>query len=592
MSSTSLHEPEPSTVTVACYLSIRLRQLGVEHLFGVPGDFNLDLLDLIATEGRQTWIGSPNELNAGYAADGYARCRGLAALVTTYGVGELSCINAIAGSYAENVPVVQITGAPASRQAKNGALLHHTLADGDFERFERAYCEVTAAGETVAAGTAAEQIDRVLTTAITLLRPVYLSIPADLAAAQIPADRLGQPLRPAPADVEQAAAFRGRARSLLAGAQDAVLVAGHLVQRLRLEAQLCALAETGRLPVATLVSAKGVIDEDHELFAGVYCGELSPSKSARHAVENSDAVMITVGTLMTDVLSGLFTHREAPEQTIALGVTRASVGDEVFEGVPMATALGILAALIAEEPLPRAERRGVRVAATSETGASLAVERPLGDTYESDGSDAAQAQTTIGDDCSYGLTQEGLWRAVEQLLPTGHRLLADIGTSFWGMAGIRFPRDTSLITQPIWNSIGYTLPATLGCEAADPQRRPILVIGDGAAQMTVQELSTLASCGSRAIVIVVDNAGYSIERALKSPSAGYNDIAGWKWGDLLAAMAPSGNTLTLRAETTDAFRRAISTAFEVSDRMVLIEAVVKPLDFPERLRIFAEAAGE
>lgn len=125
------------TLTVAQYLGRRLRSLGVEHLFGVPGDFTLTLLDSILADGVLTWVGSPNELNAGYAADAYSRTRGLAAVVTTFGVGELSAINAIAGSYAEHVPVVQVTGAPPTTHAERGVLSHHTFADGDFGRYAR-----------------------------------------------------------------------------------------------------------------------------------------------------------------------------------------------------------------------------------------------------------------------------------------------------------------------------------------------------------------------------------------------------------------------------------------------------------------------
>lgn len=565
--STHLHGsaplPEAATVTVAAYLSIRLHQLGVEHLFGVPGDFNLTLLDLIAAEGRQAWVGSPNELNAGYAADGYARCRGLGALVTTYGVGELSCINAVAGSYAENVPVVQITGAPTSSRARSGALLHHTLADGDFGRFQRAYNEVTALGEVLTPATAAEQIDRVLTTAITLLRPVYISIPTDVAAAPVQADHLVHALEPASADEQQAAAFRERARRLLAEVADAALVAGHLVQRRHLEGPLRRLAEAGRLPVTTLASAKGVFDEDHELFAGVYCGRLSPTKRAQRVVEHSDAV-IMIGTLMTDMLSGLFTQRDTPETTITLGVTRASVGGEVFDAVPMGTALEILTSLV--------------------DGKSW-------DTV--DGSTSASEANTVEELARRGtrhsemLTQDGLWSTLENLLPPAGRLLADIGTSFWGMIGIRFPHDTALVTQPIWNSIGYALPAALGCETADPGRRTILLIGDGAAQMTVQELSTLAARGSNAIVIVINNSGYTIERALQSPGAGYNDIAAWSWGNVLTAMAPGRNVAVARTETATTFHRALTNAFDAPDRMVLIEAVTPVRDIPRQLREFA-----
>lgn len=549
-----------STVTVARYLSTRLHQLGVRHLFGVPGDFNLTLLDLIEEAGQLAWVGSPNELNAGYAADGYARCRGLGALVTTYGVGELSCINAVAGSYAENVPVVQITGSPATAAVRSKDLLHHTLADGDFGHFQRAYQEVTAAAEVLSAGSAPDQIDRVLGTAIRQLRPVYLSVPVDVAAAPVPAGRLAEPIGGMAADLAAVRAFRERAGALLAEGSSVVVVAGHLVQRQRLEAPLRALAEAGGLRVATLLSSKGAFDEDHELFAGVYCGGFS-GKRARLAVEESD-VVINVGTLMTDAVSGGFTHRDDPDHTVALGVTSAQVGSEVFDGVPVGTALDVLDELVG------------------------------GRRFKAPGAVAEPVEASRLPDENQGLTQSALWRVFGNWLPSGYRVLAEIGTSFWGAAEVAFPADTSFVAQPVWSSIGYVLPAALGCATAEPDRRVVVVIGDGAAQMTAQEISTLATHATNAIIIVVNNSGYTIERALQSPNARYNDIPRWEWGDLARALAPGRDVLALTATTGEELRAALRRAEAAVTALSLVEVITAQLDVPPMLQTLANAVNQ
>ena len=127
--------PPESTYTVGDYLLDRLAELGVTEVFGVPGDFNLEFLDHVVAHPRVRWVGNANELNAGYAADGYGRLRGMSALITTFGVGELSAANAIAGSYAEHVPVVHIVGAPAKDAQGARRVVHHSLGDGDFEHF-------------------------------------------------------------------------------------------------------------------------------------------------------------------------------------------------------------------------------------------------------------------------------------------------------------------------------------------------------------------------------------------------------------------------------------------------------------------------
>ena len=144
------------------YLVQELLKLGITDVFGLPGDYNFDIIEAVERNNDTNWVGCTNELNAGYAADGYARIKGYGALITTYGVGELSAMNAIAGSYAESVPVIHIVGVPKTKDIKNNTLLHHNFASPDYYAFERAFANVTAATAYLDETNAKEEIDRVL----------------------------------------------------------------------------------------------------------------------------------------------------------------------------------------------------------------------------------------------------------------------------------------------------------------------------------------------------------------------------------------------------------------------------------------------
>ncbi|WP_164842413.1 alpha-keto acid decarboxylase family protein [Actinoplanes solisilvae] len=539
-----------TTVTLAEYLGRRLLQCGVAHVFGVPGDFNLTLLDHMATVDGLAWVGSPNELGAGYAADAYARSRGLAAIVTTYGVGELSALNAIAGSAAEDVPVVHIAGSPSTAAVATGRLVHHTLADGIFGRFTKAYAEVTVHQETVTAAHATDQIDAVLTAAMRHRRPAYLSIPQDLADLSVDAAPLSRPLTVSPAPSE---AFRVRLAELLAGATRPVLVVGHLVARFGLGDTVLAAARAANIPIVTSIAAKGVIDESEPLHRGDYAGTMVDKRTAS-IVRTSDLV-IELGTVNSDVLSGFFTHRPSDDQVVHLWTTTATIGHDTPVDVHFPDAVQALADLCAN----------VRFS-------------PVDDTHT-----ATTASSAAVDDHA-PLTQAALWTAVQEWLPSGTALIADTGTSFWGAMSLRLPEDTVFSGQPIWSSIGYALPAVLGQGLADPERRPVLVIGDGAAQMTVQELSTIAAAGLKPVVLLLNNNGYTIERALQSPDAAYNDVAEWDWANLVTALA--GDKVDYhRAETAADLRHAFSAT---GDAFTLIEVILDKYDAPPLLRALAE----
>lgn len=548
---TDAHQRE-TRYTVGDYLLDRLAELGISEMFGVPGDYNLRFLDSVVAHRDITWVGASNELNAGYAADGYARIRGAAALLTTYGVGELSAINALAGSFAESVPVVHIVGSPNKEIQATGAKIHHTLGDGDFQHFLRMAREVTCAAVDLDAPTATWEIDRVLRTVMFEKRPGILVLAADVAAtpATPPTAPLELITHASTAGAEQA--FEAALREFLAGKQVTVL-ADLLVHRVGASAALDDLLARTGLPVATLSWGKTLVDESAANFVGIYSGAAS-QPAVRHAVEDADA-LISLGVEFTDNTTAGFSMELDPARSVDVRRSESRVAGRAFTPLPIATAIEIIARVV--------EDLGVRGMPLDEAGAAP---RPV--------------QVT-----GTALTQDALWSQVAGSLTPGNIVLAEQGTSYFGMSEHRFPREAMFIGQPLWGSIGYTLPATLGAGLADRDRRPVLLIGDGSAQMTIQELGQLVRHRVPAVVILVNNDGYTVERMIHGPEQVYNDIATWRWELALRFFgAADDQHLTLRATTDAELRDALAAAAEHPDWLVLIEAVTDAHDAPAAMR--------
>ena len=203
-------------MTVGEFLLRRIREAGVGHAFGVPGDYNLELLQQLEDTGTLEWIGACNELNASYAADGYARLNGMAALIVTNAVGALSAINGVAGSYSEHVPVICVCGSIPFRSMERGLGMHHTMADGTWDRFLNAYAQVTAAQARLTPDNAVTEIDRLILTAWRDKLPVYMELPSDIGYLDIEVPAAPLRLEEPPSDPERlqscTAAIAGYAR--------------------------------------------------------------------------------------------------------------------------------------------------------------------------------------------------------------------------------------------------------------------------------------------------------------------------------------------------------------------------------------------
>jgi indolepyruvate decarboxylase len=451
------------------------------------------------------------------------------------------------------VPVVHIVGGPTKDAQGTRRALHHTLGDGDFEHFFRISREITCAQANLMPATACREIDRVLSEVREHKRPGYILLSTDVARFETepPGDPLPRYTRGT--SPRALAAFIDAAAELI-GDQRLTVLADLLVHRLHAVKQLEALLAADVVPYATLMWGKSLLDESSPNFLGIYAGAAS-AQTVRTAIEEAP-VLVTAGVVFTDMVSGFFSQRIDPARTIDIGQYQSSVADQVFAPLEMDAALDALTQIL--------RRRGI----SSAPATSPPAETP-------------QAHTAPpGRD--EPLTQEMLWDRLCSALTPGNVVLADQGTSFYGMADHRLPKEVTFIGQPLWGSIGYTLPAALGAGVAHPDRRTVLLIGDGAAQLTVQELGTFCREGLNPVIVVVNNDGYTVERAIHGETAPYNDIARWNWTAIPGALGVADH-LAFQVQTYGELDDALTAAAQTKDRMVLVEAVLPRLEIPPLL---------
>lgn len=538
--------------TVADYLLDRLAGCGIGHLFGVPGDYNLQFLDHVIDHPTLRWVGCANELNAAYAADGYARMSGAGALLTTFGVGELSAINGIAGSYAEYVPVLHIVGAPCSAAQQRGELMHHTLGDGDFRHFYRMSQAISAASAILDEQNACFEIDRVLGEMLAARRPGYIMLPADVAkkTAIPPTQALALPVHEAQSGVETA--FRYHARQCLMNSRRIALLADFLAGRFGLRPLLQRWMAETPIAHATLLMGKGLFDEQHPNFVGTYSAGAS-SKEVRQAIEDADRV-ICVGTRFVDTLTAGFTQQLPAERTLEIQPYASRIGETWFN-LPMTQAVSTLRELCLEcafaPPPTRSAGQPVRI-------------------------DKGE------------LTQESFWQTLQQYLKPGDIILVDQGTAAFGAAALSLPDGAEVVVQPLWGSIGYSLPAAFGAQTACPDRRVILIIGDGAAQLTIQEMGSMLRDGQAPVILLFNNDGYTVERAIHGAAQRYNDIASWNWTQIPPALNAAQQAECWRV--TQAIQLAeVLERLARPQRLSFIEVMLPKADLPELLRTVTRA---
>ncbi|CCM04944.1 uncharacterized protein FIBRA_07141 [Fibroporia radiculosa] len=575
LSTIKAHEQAPEsseTIFVGQYLVERLVQLGVTKMFGVPGDFNLGFLDFVEDHSKIEWVGNCNELNAAYAADGYARVKkgSLGVLTTTFGVGELSAMNGIAGAFSEHVPIVHIVGVPSTSQQKNKPMLHHTLGDGRYDAYYRAATQFTiAAASLQAKETAAAEIDRVLTECLVMARPVYLMVPTDLAYERIPSYRLKTPINAEPPqndpDVEEFA-LDEIVKLVETAEQDAIILVDACAIRHNVIDEVSELVKRTGFPVYAAPMGKTAVDEAYERYGGIYVGSIS-HPDIKEKVESAKLIL-SIGALKSDFNTGNFTYHIPASRTVELHSDHTTVQYAEFPGIGMKRLLPKLTARL--QPF-RDDARELSVP-------PFVFPVPTEDTDI--------------------ITQSWLWPRMGQFFRQKDIIVAETGTSSFGVLEVPFPTGAMFVSQILWGSIGWTVGSTLGVAMAGQDlgyKRTILFIGDGSLQLTVQELSVMIRSGVTPIIFVLNNRGYTIERYLHGMERKYNDISNWKWTHLLNTLGgEEGKTCQSHLVRNKAELSALldDTTFASANKIQLVEMLMDPRDAPSALKRQAELSGK
>ena len=541
--------------SIGNFLLRRLEEGGVRHLFGVPGDYNLELMQQLEDRGEPAWIGNCNELNASYAADGYARINGLGALIVTHGVGALSAINGVAGAYSEHVPVICICGSLPLRAIQRGDLMHHTLADREKGDFCRMFAEVTTAQSRLTPENAVAEIDRLILTAWCRKRPVYLELPSDISYLEIDVPDDPLKLEMSPSGQENLKACSGMILERLNAAASPALLLDLDAIRFGVSEKLMELAERFQMQVATLNCAKGAVPETSPHFVGTYAGAGS-SPATREAIEGSDC-LLTVGYRRVETTTGFFTDK-LPASTIHLNSSYVDTEDKNFQGVYLAE---LLQSILVRSSGLRTKKQPAR---------------PL-----------KQLPFIPSDD---PLTQDAYWQALQNFLRSGDVIVVEDGTSSAGFGRLNLPDGCTCISGAfVWCSIGYATGALLGAILASPGRRHILLTGEGSLQMTAQELSTVMRHNLKPFIFVNQNSGYTVERAVLGKDAKYNEIANWRYSELPNVFSREKKAETYVVQTSNELQKVLDSPH--SD-MVFVECVMDKYDAPLDLILGGHAIAE
>jgi TPP-dependent 2-oxoacid decarboxylase len=543
--------------TVGRYLVRRLEQVGVGKVFGVPGDYVMGFLDDLLA-GDLELVGACNELNAGYAADAYARVHGVGAVVVTYDVGGLSLLNAIAGSHAERVPVIVVSGAPSTVEIKHPHVLHHTTGDLDVQL--NAYRAVTETAVQLAdPGQAPDLIDRALATCLREQRPVYIELPMDVVQAGCRAPGAFESGAAVDSDAEVLAEAVQEAATMMSAAASAVVMAGIEARRLGCEADMMRLVERLGLPFVTTCLSKTVLSESHPLFAGVYAGRMG-QESAREAVEQVD-VVLSLGNLMTDFDLGFYTGKLDTAKLIVANSDRVRVKHHVYDQVALRDFIAGL-----HDALP------ARLFGGEVDGARPHSAHP------------PESPRDSNDDAP--LTLAGFYARVGELITPGAIVVADIGAASLGAAELRMPEGSLYLSQAFYMSMGWSVPAVLGAALASPGARVFGFVGDGALQFTAQELSTVVRLGLNPVVFVLDNDGYTVERVIHEGP--FNDIQPWRYSALLEVFGgPPGFSVRTVRELEDVVRHIQASPSEP----VIVDVHLARMDIAEGMKALVAVGG-
>jgi indolepyruvate decarboxylase len=552
----SVSRSRTSHRTIGQYLISRLQDYGIEDVFGIPGDYVLSFYGELENSPVNV-VGCTREDCAGFAADAYARLRGMGAVCVTYCVGGFSVANSIAGAFAEKSPVVVISGSPGMNERGQGNLLHHKVRDfrTQLEVFEKfTICAVELSDPL----TAFADIDRAFDAADRYKRPVYIELPRDMVNFAPPMNHNFRGFESASNDGATAEAAAEVAVRMNA-AKSPVILAGVEVHRFGLQDAVIGLAEATGIPIAATILGKSVISERHPMFVGLYEGALGNPEVTKF-VEQSDFILM-LGTFLTDINLGIFTAKLDPAVCVLVTSEQLRISHHHYHDVSLQ---GFLEAL------------STRVQTVHSREIPVALQ-------------PSREPATMEVQSAAPLRTSRMMSYLNQHLDADTIVVADVGDSLFAATELVTHDRSEFLSPAYYTSMGFGVPAGLGAATARPDHRIVVLVGDGAFQMTGQELSTLIRAGASPIVIVLDNHGYGTERYLHPGEWKYNEIQPWSYHRLPEIY---GGVAGVLCENEGQFASALKTAWNDRSQLHLIQCKLVENDASETLRNLAERMGQ
>lgn len=547
----------PSSTTVGNYLLDRLHQQGVEHIFGIPGDYVLRFDKMIEQHPIQ-FINATRENTAGYMADAYARLRGLGVACITYGVG-INIANAMSQAYVESSPLVVISGTAGTDEFIKGHKLHHLINKSTTGMPETTQMEIFRHITVDQAildnpSTAAQQIDRVIASCLKHKKPVYIEIPRNIVEVRIPTQAHKEPL-PTRHNAEALEEAIQEVVTLLKQSKQPVIWIGHEIQRFGLAPRLLQFAEKYHIPIVSSLLGKTAISEKHPLFVGVYQGDLSRSEVARF-IESCDCALI-LGVVLSDVDTGIFTSKLDSEKHVIATAESVNVLHHHYPDVAFTDFVEALAAL------------DLNIRFRADYPACIERSRV---TFKP----VPKAKTTT----------KRLFECIQHHLRKDDIVVTDVGDCLFGSADLILEQN-SFMACAYFATLGFGTPGALGAQFAAPQRRVIGIVGDGAFQMTSMELSTAVRYGLDPVIIVMNNHGYGTERPLLEGA--YNDIQNWNYTEIPAVL---GGGIGIKVTTEEELDKALTKALGTRGTFYLIEVELGKTDFSSAMERFGHLLGD
>ncbi|MGZ5112295.1 MAG: indolepyruvate/phenylpyruvate decarboxylase [Usitatibacter sp.] len=509
-----------------------LKDHGAKEIFGIPGDFALPFFRVIEESRVLPLYTLSHEPSVGFAADAAARLHStLGVAAVTYGAGALNMVNPIAAAFAEKSPVVVISGAPGKGEASRGLLLHHQAKtlDSQFEIYRQITCDQARLDD---ARRAPADIARVLGNCLAHSQPVYLEMPRDMVTVACePVIRAAAPKY----DPEALNACVDEILERLAAAKAPVMMVGVEVRRFGLETKVAELARRLGLPVVTSLSGRGLLADADAPLAGTYLG-VAGSLEISRLVETSDALLL-LGVIISDTNFGVSAKQIDLRKTIQALDEKVTLGHHTYPQLPLGA---LVESLLAQAPAPRAMP-------------------PFGA--------PAYPHGLVADD--HPISPNDIATAVNDMMAESGRLpiASDTGDCLFTAMDID---NTALVAPAYYATMGFGVPAGLGLQAATGMR-PLILVGDGAFQMTGWELGNCRRYGWDPIVIVFNNSSWGMLQAFQ-PESKFNELGDWRFDALAAGLGGDGVRVRTRRELQQALRKAVA----VRGRFQLIDAIIPP----------------